>query len=386
MYSRLGGADYYVFRITGPLKGEGARFSILVAGREVVADAYHSFFFHRSGHVEQLKPVRGIRLAHAAFRVAQDTDDIVLWESWWWQKRSGLDHLAFEAWSNAMILLQERDIEAFLKANVSSMILRRIKQYRKKLCDVEISTTDRDLEIFYQEFYKPLLENRHGRNAHGSSLELLQSFGGGSVDKKIMFLSRNGERIAAMLLLHDRLESCLTIQEYGVVPSLLGDAKGFQTLYAGMNYSAINWALTSGISKVSFGGAQNQLSNGVYFYKKQWGAVFERNREREPVCLKFISAQQILILSAFPLLYFDRKSPCGILALLPDDTLPQQNSELAKKVKAFACRNMSLLRILVPQPRLSEFEALDLCEAKPSNLTLDFVGYDPRTMTLPAKT
>jgi hypothetical protein len=358
IWARCGGEAHYLFRLRGPVGSTGDTITLLIAGQERIADAYHSFFFARQGVLEKGRKISGLRLQKTLSKEQRIEDDILLWQAWPWEKQSRGQVYALEAWSTARLHVGDEHPEKFLKREASSTMLRRIKAYTKDPCERELCLGEADLEVFYRDFYRPLLERRHGSNAHSSSLELMRSFGGQTVRKMVMFLRRDQRRVAGMLLLHDTWENCLTIQEYGVIAECLEDSKAFQDLYAGLNYSAILWATEQSIATVSFGGAPNHLENGVYYYKKQWGALFERNREREAVCFRFVSGKQMIFLESFPLLCFEGEAPFGLLGYRGEESEGPLGQGLFKRLKHYSSRNVRVFRVLAPEKHKTDLQDL----------------------------
>ena len=369
MFLKVMRAELQLVRITGYLVGSKQEASLLVLAQESVVDAYHSFFFARNAiKLDRLGRRRVFRIRRLLRLSSTSQDDILLAEAWPWQTTSSSDWLALEAWSQAIVdlpsdrLADDSALKAYLSGLVSSTIQRRLKSYWRSPCDTAQSSADQpSLEHYYYQYYLPLVEARHGDNAHTMSLQTMQDLGGASVEKILLYLHDEQRPVAGMLLLFDHVASRLLVQEYGVRPDKIDDDKEFQRLYTAMNYEALAFAWYRGIKQVSFGGGQNQLRSGVYYYKKQWGCRFERDRKRESVLLHWNSKNAHEILKFTPLLYFKGSQAFGLCSLALNEAL--ETGELAKtlvsetnKLTFAQMRELTILLSTAAHARLDDLQ------------------------------
>ncbi len=360
MLGDLRAGQLYLVRLRGRIGEDESLRSILIAGSETTIDAYNSFFFARQPEEKEcLKSLKRFDLKAELLQHAADADDLLIAQAWPWQRHEDQPWLPVEAWSQAVLdfpLQHASSDEAllqFLRGRTSSMILRRVRKYRKSPFRCENLMADDDqLEDYFKNYYEPLVTSRHGDNAHLMSLAVMQALGGAGVEKRLLYLYQGDRRVAGMLLLYDRVRLRLLIQEYGVMPELIDDEALFQSLYTAMNYEAIVYAWRHGLREVSFGGGQNQLKSGVYFYKKQWGCRFERDRKREPVLFAFNPNAETFILRQAPLLLHHSKGAYGLFSVSLSEQMSAEEmlEAVVKEANRLACWNMNEL-VLKLAPR-----------------------------------
>lgn len=128
-----------------------------------------------------------------------------------------------------------------------------------------VSRSPRDVQLFYESMYLPLIERSHGDGALPADLdEMLSHIRAGG---ELIFTLEGDEFVAGELLIYMRdLAISRAIGVKDADPALIK-----RSVMAASTLSAIQHARDKGFSRLHLGGSRPFLTDGVLQYKKKWG-------------------------------------------------------------------------------------------------------------------
>jgi hypothetical protein len=168
--------------------------------------------------------------------------------------------------SVTMVLNVQGDWEEVIQRVHKSVRQNQLRLIRKFGYESEMSRRKEDFDLFYHQMYKPTVLARHGRLASPMSVkEAYQNFQHGCLH----LVKRNHSYVGGTL--------CY-LQGDTVIGRLLGvinaDAKLIeQEIFTACYYEVLHWANQRGYKYVSFGDCAPFLADGLFQYKRRWGAI-----------------------------------------------------------------------------------------------------------------
>jgi hypothetical protein len=212
--------------------------------------------------VEPLGRLRAPFLARMLERHRDEADLVcVRAEPGWARLALGTESLEVPEWVGAFIDVPD-DLESHFRVGESRYA--DVRRLRKQGFTWEISHSLSDLRVFYRDFHVPSIQRKFGAHAYVASIwpwERKFSHGG------LLWILHEGRRVAGQFFVFDG--KCLRLVATGGLESPQARA-GFAGLYA----FALIYARALGIRAVNLGGSRPTLRDGVFRYKRKWGARF----------------------------------------------------------------------------------------------------------------
>ncbi len=177
--------------------------------------------------------------------------------------RRGSISLPFRVYHSLDVQREWKDLRGGFRETTRKNDLRRIRKYGY---ECTLSRSQEDLEMFYHTMYVPTTAARHGQLASIDPIETLyQYFRHGF----LLLIKRDGRIVSGGLC---------SIQQKTVSIALSGVINSNRQLrregaVAAIHYSLIRWANEEGYQTVNLGACWPFLNNGIFQYKRKWGAT-----------------------------------------------------------------------------------------------------------------
>jgi hypothetical protein len=254
--------------LRGQLQHGGEPARLLVAGSQPWAN-YLPERLLQSGFA--IEPVARVRIPSLprVLQAHREQADLVLvrMDRAWTRFVSDSAYLRVPEWVCAFVDLPD-DLEAYLHGNES----RRsdVRRLRSKGYTYEISQSEQDLDTFYEHFHAPLVRRRHGTQAAVVPRWLLRhwlSHGG------LLWVLYQGRRVAGGLF---------SFEAGGLhlLSSGCDDQPEARAGFAGIYVFLWLHAHALGIRRLNLGGCRPTTRDGVFRYKRKWGARFAEKPEQ----------------------------------------------------------------------------------------------------------
>ena len=248
--------------MTGQLQRSGKPARLLVAGEGAWGTYLPERLLRPGFEVAPLAHVRAPALRGLLARNAAAADLVcVRLDKGWARLVLGPDYLEIPEWVGAFIQLP-KNLEGYLRANESRHS--DVRRIRREGYTFEVSHAHPDLDTLHREFHAPFIQRRFGAHAHVAQVWLwhrLLSHGG------VLWVRHQDRRVAG--LLYTQEGDGLRLFATGCAED--ADARaGFAGLYVFMCMHA--HAL--GYRTINLGGCRPTLRDGVFRYKRKWGACF----------------------------------------------------------------------------------------------------------------
>ena len=159
------------------------------------------------------------------------------------------------------------DVLAKFRKNTKKTDLRKVRKYR---LSYRITRNKNDFDLFYEKLYKPYLEMRFEDEViiEPKSKVLRQCRKG-----ELMQIIREGEVVAAVLL--HKSEGRLAYVWVGIPDHI--DAEMSKGAFSALYYFTILYGFNTGCHEIDFLGTRPLLNDGLFQYKRKWGAVVQRS-------------------------------------------------------------------------------------------------------------
>jgi len=147
---------------------------------------------------------------------------------------------------------------------------------RRLECQGFHSTTthsEADFDLFYHRMYVPYVETRH--NGHGAIVrdhDYVHRF----FEKGILLLVEQNEKLVSGSICQISGNTCLGVL-LGVMDGQYELVK--QGAIVSLCWSVIQWARGQGAQRFDLGASRPMIHNGVFVFKRQWGAQVFRDQE-----------------------------------------------------------------------------------------------------------
>ena len=170
--------------------------------------------------------------------------------------------------------------EVFLPENLDDLynhpnfrvIRRKLNRTRRRVDFKSYFTREKsDFDLYYHRMYLPYITKRHGKAATISSYDgTLENFNRGG-----LVMIREGQKTVAGMLIVLKDQICFYL-ETGILD---GDEDLIRKDIHTFNlWSVAEWANQQGSRRLNMGAASAWRSNGVFNYKRNWGALVRRFR------------------------------------------------------------------------------------------------------------
>jgi len=262
----LGGWKAQVAVHRGLERVSGHPSSVLTVGGNRIVGYIPHRFFDGDTRVENLGKVSLWKLPSLLEQLQPQVDLTALvldrWSVRWLPKQP---YLTSPTWvASWMPITNEFEERKLSKLNRS--MSRDMAYVRNNRFTYEVSRNMRDLNLFYDRYYHPYITRRHDTlsgfmNRYEAMLFLRQGH--------LVWLKRDGVRVAGALIVNEGKLMKLVI---------LGIADGDTNLLRGgtisaLYYYAIQHGKKNGQTAVFYGGSRPSLHDGVFRFKRKWGAV-----------------------------------------------------------------------------------------------------------------
>ena len=156
-----------------------------------------------------------------------------------------------------------------VRINLSRRNRTRVNDFETKYGLSSVLSDDpNDLSFFYHQMYSPYSLARFGKRAVIDTFQQIQALFEGSF---LMFILRNGERIAGVLCRTEKRR--LTYFRAGIVN---GDEEMLECgAMTAVYYYMVDYAVKNGLHELDALGSKPFLNDGIYRYKASWGAAAE---------------------------------------------------------------------------------------------------------------
>jgi hypothetical protein len=213
---------------------------------------------------------------------------------------------------------------------------------RRETIGVTFSCSNRpeDLRLWYHRLHEPLLRHRHGHHAYVPPLE---SFADRRADTVVQLARRGDEILAGQLLEHDPWFATLTCTAVGARPEVADDGKLYKILTVAMDQDAFERAQARRIPWFSFGYTAARVNNGMFGYKRRWGASFVPWAWSLPAVLRLRPQRACEILQQSPLVTQPRGKTVVRLGAASDDATALE--ALASRIKMATFANLDALEV-----------------------------------------
>lgn len=192
-----------------------------------------------------------------------------------WQPK-GVITFSVPVWIK-MTLQMPEVLTDLLCGNQRKRVRQRIHKGLEAGFEYHFSREKSDFDVFHYQMYQPFIKARYGEGAAISTYEhqWKRWFEPGG----LLVVTQEGKAIAgALCYCADSI--CYSI-EGGVLegdPVLLK-----QEINSMIDWYAMTWAHQRGLRQFDMGGTRSRRSDGVYLYKRQWGAQVRRRKKIYPV-------------------------------------------------------------------------------------------------------
>jgi len=251
-----------VMWIDGYLRHSGRQVRLLAAGEPPWVNYLPDQLLRPGFAVVPISRVRAPMVPHILSRHRLHADLVIVrMDHGWAHLALGQDYLRVPEWLGAFIDLPE-DLESFLCANESRHS--DVRRLRRDGYSWHTSSLAQDLETLYLDFHVPFIQRRFGAHAHVARPWTWQrqlARGG------VLWVLHKGRRVAGLFF--TREGKSLRLYATGAVNDAQARA-GFAGLYA----FACTHAHALGLRSLNLGGCRPTVGDGVFRYKRKWGARF----------------------------------------------------------------------------------------------------------------
>lgn len=257
-----------VILLRGTMKGSDDPLALLYVGR------YGNYHYLQKNLFEECDVVEERKTTLLTFRRHMDrmeaASDVAIVDIGWpyhgLMNRSGV-YLEMPDWAGMALELGEtwEDTIRLFRHTTRRQDLRhiRLNEYR---CE---PTNDRAaIEKFYDEMYLPFIESRHGLDAVKASRRHVVRRAG----KGCLLQIFKGERVVVAGVVYPE-DGALYFLWLGMPSDCI--EKPPQAAISAVYYFGIKHALDQGLWAVDFTGTRTFLSDGVFRFKRKWGALVE---------------------------------------------------------------------------------------------------------------
>jgi len=241
--------------------------SVLAIGPKHVVDYIPRRFFRDGSTIESLGKIPLWNVPSLLNRYQPTVDFTAIVMDHWSAKRvlERNRYLICPTWvASWMPLTPEFNVRNL--SNLNHSMSRDMAYVRNGRFAHEISLDHRELDHFYDRFYIPYVIGRHGGLANMISRRKIRSI---MRRGNLVWLERKGKRVAGLLSSTRRgnLEIAVIGLADGNIELLRGGT--MSSLY----FHAIQYGIDLGATSVFFGGSRPSLHDGVFRFKRKWGAI-----------------------------------------------------------------------------------------------------------------
>ena len=214
-------------------------------------------------------------------------------------------------WPNAVLELDKsEDRNRYLSKNAKEYL----RKLRKKIKDYNVMIEEfhspEMIKYFYDKFYVPFSNERHGDLAEIQSFHFLRKI---SIQGGLLFIKTDNSYIAGVLYLKKPGHS-FHFFRWGISETINGNLR---KLAGGMlHFLSIEWAKEKGYQEFNFGGSRPILNDPILLYKKKWGTILCENPTQGMVVgLKFLHFNEstFSFLHHNPFIFKNKKDLIGVV-------------------------------------------------------------------------
>ncbi len=241
---------------------------ILIVGGESTAGDANQIFFQGAGVIQKLGPVSRLFPDRSWKRYADLQPDFVLNELPPWQRKLAPSALGLQTELDAVYYNVRGDLDVFVANHYNSGLRNNLRRARAENFTIEFTERVEDLITFYNDYFAPMAEARHGEQAY---VPPLSYFLARQKNLVVAYLSKNEQRLAGHLYLRSRLDRTLRVWKMGARTDVYSDRKALGTVNIALSYRALEYAIAHGYTTVSLGVMLPVISNGIFSNKARMG-------------------------------------------------------------------------------------------------------------------
>lgn len=199
-----------------------------------------------------------------------------------WKPRAPI-MFSVPTWVKMSLRLPEK-LDDLLVGNRRKRVRQRVNKGKDAGFSYRFSQDKADFDLFHHRMYRPYISLRHGRAASISNYEdqWQRSFKRGG----LVMITQNEQPVAAALCYIAR-GVCYSV-EGGVLDA--DEALLRQEINGMIDWYTMHWAHSQGARELSMGGTRPRAADGIYLYKRQWGARVMRRHKIYPLWYFLMSA------------------------------------------------------------------------------------------------
>ncbi len=326
--------------LRGSARSSGHPVTLLTAGNPRVSDYIALRLFEEEPEIEPVGQIPLWKLAKTLDRLQASADLAVV----------GVDRhtarcffdrswLASPAWIASWMPVPV-DFRTFVRAN--SRVEGDVRVVRKHQYERKVSHSDTDFDAFYDRFYVPYISQRHGTLAHlRPRWSLRRQFKRGG----ILWIHRDGERQAGDIIQVNG--QTLHRVALGVADGRLDLLQ--QRALAALYVHSIGHARDVNCTKIFLGGSRSCLYDGVFQYKRKWGAVVCEHpgvNYRMLLRWKRLEGPAAEFLSHSPVIHYDGPQLSGLWCCPPE--VCRSTDLFEKEIRYTHSPGLRRLRVLLP--------------------------------------
>ena len=209
-------------------------------------------------------------------------------ETWPWAvSRDGT--YVIQPWLDA--ISQPHDAQRYFTESVNENVRRNIKRARRAQFVARRSRTAEDAAHFYADLLEPMAHARFGSTVMYGSIQHFLSLNGRTMHTDIVFLQQDGEDVAGVALVISPPRRCVRIWAYGMELSRLESARQRADIMTALNMHSVEVASALRYD-LCFGLTRPFSDDGVYAYKRRWGAGLIATNEMARFRMRFTSNRE----------------------------------------------------------------------------------------------
>lgn len=371
MSSQLTAEPFGIYRLQGTLGDSKHPASMLFVGSEIQAGHMSSLLFNGQASPRILAQESRLLPSERYQAFQTKADDLVVHELLPWELAKDVNRFIFQCYTNSYLNIQG-DFATHLKNAVSENAQRTLKSANKAGYTLSVSHTLEDIECFYYDYQLPFALANFGDNARVSDISWLLGMRSDPSSIKILFVEKDGRRIAGAALVSNNRESEMFVFGYGLLTELLEEQKVRREVMALLNARSLEMAFQN-YATISLGLSSTLLFDGVFNYKRQWGFSFAPYAHRPHFSLRFLKENcRFDFFRHAPLFHVEQKALSGILSFVPETDSPEK--ELGTLLRRICYPGLRQLHVLVRSSSLCKELSANSTWGVTCSVTFEYVS------------
>jgi len=202
-----------------------------------------------------------------------------------------------------------------------------IRSITKRNYSYEITANDHNFSFFYHKLCVPFMKQRHGELMLPEAINYQEIRG--VFERGELLLVKDEDTYIGGLVIKTYRKDVFSLY-IGIATNLSQKTK---CISSALFYFTILWAKGQGFHNIHFGDTRPFLNNGLFLFKRKWGASVQLNPSRCGIfCLKTMTCGTKAVndfLLQHPFMHLDKKSLIG--QVFVDASIGLENSEELRK-------------------------------------------------------